>query len=101
MVQQTRDSATPIDAALRAKALARWEGEGGSLGRARKRADALDESELRILARIGNAALAQWDALPGPLRQAMLGTVCTPLVPGDGAQAKARIAKFLRENIDR
>lgn len=101
MVQRTTDSAMPIDAAMRAKALARWEGEGGALGTARKRADALDETELRILARIGAAALAQWDALPGPLRQAMLGTVCTPLAPGDGARAKSRIAAFLRENMDR
>ena len=101
MVPRTTDSAMPIDAAMRAKALARWEGEGGALGRTRKRADALDESELRILARIGAAALAQWDALPAPLRQAMLGTVCTPLVPGDGARAKAGIAAFLRENMDR
>ena len=35
---------------MRIKALARWEGEGGALGRSGLRTDALDESEL------GNAA---------------------------------------------
>jgi len=101
MTQRSTHADMPVDAAMRAKALARWEGEGGALGTARKRADVLDETELRILARIGAAALAQWDALPGPLRRDMLGIVCTPLVPGDGARAKARIAAFLRDNMDR
>ena len=101
MIQPSAPVPMPVDAAMRAKALARWEGEGGALGPARSAADALDESELRILARIGAAALGQWNALPGPLRQAMLGTVCTPLVPGDGARAKAAIAAFLQENMDR
>ena len=32
----------------RQRALARWEGEGGGLGRAAQAADSLDEAELRI-----------------------------------------------------
>lgn len=94
-------SPQPTDAQMRARALARWEGEGGALGRAASPGDALDESELRILARIGAAALGEWVALPGSLREAMLGTICKPLVPGDGARARARIAKFLEENANR
>jgi hypothetical protein len=89
------------DAQMRAKALARWEGEGGALGRAAPPGDALDESELRILARIGAAALGEWAALPLSLRDSMLGRICKPLVPGDGARAKARIAKFLEDNANR
>ena len=92
---------TPTDAQMRAKALSRWEGEGGTLGVGSTPGDALDESELRILARIGAASLAQWAELPEPLREAMLGTICQPLVPGDGARAKARIANFLEENANR
>ena len=91
----------PTDAQMRARALARWEGEGGALGRAASPGDALDESELRILARIGAAALGEWAALPVALRESMLATICKPLVPGDGARAKARIAKFLGENANR
>jgi hypothetical protein len=97
----TRHSATPTDAQMRARALSRWEGEGGALGQAASPGDALDDGELRILARIGAAALGEWTALPGALREAMLASICRPLVPGDGARAKARIAKFLEENANR
>lgn len=65
---------------IRIKALARWEGEGGALGRSGARTDALDESELRILARIGFAALGEWEALSAQSKEAMLGEVCRPLV---------------------
>jgi len=81
---------------LRIKALTRWEGEGGALGRSGSRTDALDESELRILARIGYAALGEWEALSAESKEAMLGDVCRPLAQGDGARARARIAEFLR-----
>ena len=91
---------TRTDAQMRARALSRWEGEGGTLGVGSSPGDALDDSELRILARIGAAALAQWRELGNPLREAMLGSICHPLVPGDGARAKARIAKFLEENAN-
>jgi hypothetical protein len=81
---------------MRIKALTRWEGEGGALGRSGSRTDALDESELRILARIGYAALGEWEALPAESKEAMLGDVCRPLAQGDGARARTRIAEFLR-----
>jgi hypothetical protein len=99
---QRSTGSTPLtDAQLKAKALSRWEGEGGTLGAAATPGDTLDDSELRILARIGAATLAEWSTLPDPLREAMLGSVCRPLIPGDGARAKARIANFLREHADR
>ena len=95
-------SAAPAtDAKMRAKALARWEGEGGTLGVGATPADALDASELRILARVGAAALAQWGELGKPLQERLLDTICSPLVPGDGARAKARIARFLEDNANR
>src|SRR6187455_2962076 len=86
---------------LRKKALARWEGEGGGLGMAGARADALDESELRILARIGYAALGEWSALPAASAEAILGNVCRPLRPGDGSLARERIADFMRQYGER
>jgi len=89
------------DERMRLKALTRWEGEGGALGRSGTREDALDDSELRILARIGYAALGAWEALPAKSRDAVLGDVCRPLVPGDGARARQRIAEFLRHYGER
>ena len=99
---QSKDgTATPTDAQMRAKALSRWEGEGGALGRGPTPGDALDEGELRILARIGAAALGEWATFPGTLREAMLAAICRPLVAGDGTRARERIAKFLEENANR
>jgi hypothetical protein len=89
------------DERMRLRALTRWEGEGGALGRSGRGEDALDDSELRILARIGYAALGAWDALPAESKEAMLGDVCRPLVPGDGARARQRIAEFLRHHAER
>jgi hypothetical protein len=89
------------DERMRRRALARWEGEGGALGRSGARTDALDESELRILARIGYAALGAWNALPDDSKEAMLADVCRPLATGDGARARERIAAFLRSYGDR
>lgn len=88
----------PTDAQMRAKALSRWEGEGGTTPSA---SDAIDPAEQRILARIGAAALAQWDALAEPVREGMLGSICRPPNPGFGARTKARIARFLRDNAHR
>lgn len=91
-------SPPPTDAEMRARALSRWEGEGGALGRSSAPADALDDSELRILARIGAAALEQWHAFPPDRREALLKVACKPLKPGDGARAKTHIAAFVRQN---
>ena len=89
------------DERMRIKALSRWEGEGGALGRSGAPTDALDESELRILARIGYAALGAWDALPQASKDAVVLDVCRPLAPGDGARARERIAEFLRHYGER
>ena len=85
------------DAALRARALARWEGEGGALI-ATGAADSLDESELRILARLGAALLDQWGALPRPLQANVVRRAKTLGVPGDQARVKEELARFLHEH---
>lgn len=91
-------SVPPTDAQIKLRALSRWEGEGGKIGRAGVPEDVLDERELRILARIGAAALAAWDAFPTDQREGLLQAIWSPSVPGDLARAKARLAAFLREN---
>jgi hypothetical protein len=101
MPQPTGRSPAPTDAEMRARALARWEGEGGGLGRTGPATDALDDGERRILARIGAAVLAEWGTIPADRREALLRVVCKPLEPGDGARAKAHVAAFLREHGER
>jgi hypothetical protein len=85
------------DAALRARALARWEGEGGALIPT-DAADSIDESELRILARLGAALLDEWGELSRPLQANVVRRARTLGVPGDQARVKETLARFLREH---
>jgi hypothetical protein len=86
-----------IDAEMRTRALARWEGEGGALTSARS-ADSIDESELRILARLGAALLDQWDDLQQPVQANVVRRARTLGGPGDHAHVKEKLARFLRDH---
>lgn len=94
-------TSSAMDAVMRARALSRWEGEGGAVGRSGSPSDSLDDSELRLLARIGAAALAEWHTIPPERREALLRLACKPLEPGDRARAKTHIAAFVKEHCDR
>jgi hypothetical protein len=87
----------PTDAELRARALSRWEGEGGALAPTGA-ADSIDESELRILARLGAAMLEHWGELHGPLQQKVVQRARTLGGPGDHARVKDSLARFLHEH---
>lgn len=90
-------SRQPTDAEMRAKALARWEGEGGSLAPTGG-AGSIEESELRILARLGAALLDDWGALTPALQSKVIRRARTLGGPGDHAHVKDRLARFLREH---
>lgn len=84
------------DAELRAKALSRWEGEGGALAVGGN--DSLDEVSMRILARIGAALLESWDALPAELADSVALRVRTLGAPGDRALARENLHRFLHRH---
>ena len=86
----------PSDAEMRAKALARWEGEGGALIPTGDESS-IDESELRILARLGAALLGEWGELPQPLQGRVVQRARTLGGPGDHARVKEMLARFLDE----
>ncbi len=86
-----------VDAELRARALSRWEGEGGALN-ATGAAGSIDESELRILARLGAALLDEWDELPRAVQGNVVRRARTLGGPGDHARVKENLARFLREH---
>jgi hypothetical protein len=86
----------PVDAEMRARALSRWENEGGALI-ATGAADSIDESELRILARLGAAVLEQWGELPGSVQRSVIQRAKTLGGPGDHGRVKDRLARFLHE----
>lgn len=85
---------------IKAKVLARWEGEGGALGRAPEADDTLDEPELRILVRLGAALLGEWTNLPTDLQRTIFTRASTPRGSADEARIKTEIARFLRDHKD-
>jgi hypothetical protein len=93
MAKHTRLS----DAGMRARALSRWEGEGGALT-ATGAAESIDDSELRILARLGAALLDDWEELPAALQAKVVRRARTLGGPGDHARVKEQLALFLREH---
>lgn len=85
------------DAEMRARALARWEGEGGALSLDRDD-DHLDAAELTLLARLGAALLEAWPRL-GPAEQAAIVRRAASLgAPGDRARASANLATLLKNH---
>jgi hypothetical protein len=87
----------PTDAEMRARALSRWEGEGGALAPT-EAPDSIDETELRILARLGAALLDDWAALPPALQTSIVGRARSLGGPRDHAHVKELLARFLREH---
>jgi alkylhydroperoxidase family enzyme len=85
---------------IRARVLARWEGEGGALDRATQAGDTLDEMELRILTRLGAALLGEWTNLPTDLQRAIFTRASMPRGSGDEAHIKTEIARFLHDHKD-
>ena len=93
---------------LKLKALTRWEGEGGALGTAlstaastERRADTLDDMEVRILARLGAAVLGQWNELPADLQGPIFTRASTPFTSAERTELKAELARFLNEHKER
>ena len=86
-----------VDIEMRARALSRWEGEGGALIPTGA-ADSIDESELRILARLGAALLDEWGEMSLVLQANVIRRARTLGGPGDHARVKEKLARFLHEH---
>ncbi len=85
------------DAEMLARALSRWEGEGGALAPTGA-ADSIDESELRVLARLGAAVLDTWAELSPALRSKVIQRARTLGGPGDHERVKGALAHFFHEH---
>lgn len=85
------------DSEMRLRALSRWEGEGGALAPCAA-AESIDESELRILARLGAALLDEWSGLSQLMQRNILHRARTLGGPDDHAIVKNRLSRFLREH---
>lgn len=84
---------------MRARAIARWESEGGALAQTGV-PDSLDDSELRILARLGAALLDECQQLPSGLQHALAVRAAKLGAPGDHARVRENLARFLRDHRD-
>ena len=80
----------------KAKVLSRWEGEGGALGVTGVRSNPqLDQTDLRILSRLGAALLDMWTTLPAQCRETLYQRAASLHAESDGARIKAEISRFL------
>ncbi|MCC7274392.1 MAG: hypothetical protein IT561_17125 [Alphaproteobacteria bacterium] len=95
-------SRTPSDDADRAaarnalaRALSRWENEGGAIP---PTPPVLDQEEEHILECLGAAVVALWDALPREIQKAVFEHAISADDPRHAPDAKARIARFLHDH---
>ena len=61
-------------------------------------AGAIDDTELRILARLGAALLDHWAGLSPDVQQKIVRRARSLGAPGDHAHVKKQLAGFLREH---
>jgi hypothetical protein len=91
---------TPLsDAQMRARAIARWEGEGGALSPPNG-SEAIDEASLRILARLGAALLDEWSSIPANAQSELLRRARTLGSATDHARIRDALSRFLKEHRD-
>jgi hypothetical protein len=95
MTQERRYS----DAEMRARALARWESEGGALAPTGD-SESIDESEMRILARLGAAVLDEWNELSAPMQDEVVRRA-KRMGSQDHARVKERLKRLLHDYGER
>jgi hypothetical protein len=87
-----------------AKALGRWEGEGGSeeplLGSESRPDLALQAAEERILRCLGAAVILQWNDLPTDIQRSLFDHAASMSDPERRFRLKQQIARFLHEHKD-
>jgi hypothetical protein len=86
-----------------AKAIARWESEGGALPTGPQvEGDALwlASEDLRILQALGAAVLANWNELSTDIRKRLFESAVASGAATDVGIVKERIARFLHEHKD-
>lgn len=84
------------DMEMRARALSRWEGEGGALAPSAD-GDSIDESTLRLLARLGASLLEAWDDVPPGLQARIVDRARTIGASADHARVKDNLTRLLAQ----
>lgn len=85
-----------------ARALSRWEGEGGAQGMQGKEdgTNLLANRERQVLEWLGAALVIEWNDLPTDVKRAIFRHAAAVKDSYDPIQLKARIARFLHDHKD-
>jgi hypothetical protein len=81
-----------------ARALARWEREGGSLDADWEKRAALIQEEERILLCLGAAVIIRWNNLPMEVQRELFASAASLSDPLPTAELKKQIARFLHSH---
>ncbi|WP_300298211.1 hypothetical protein [Ferrovibrio sp.] len=82
-----------------ARALRRWEGEGGHLA-TEAAGLVLGDAERNILQCLGAAAVLTWNDLPMPIQRALFLRATAVRASYDPLELKTQIARFLHNHKD-
>jgi hypothetical protein len=83
-----------------AKAIGRWDNEGGAAGPAGAPDTTLSRDEGRILKCLGAAVIMQWNDLPTEIQRDIFADATSMSDPARQFQLKQRIARFLHDHKD-
>lgn len=82
-----------------AKALGRWDNEGGAVDSSAPNAS-LSEEEERIVRCLGAALIMQWNGLPTAIQRDIFADAASMSDPARRFQLKQQIARFLHDHKD-
>jgi len=83
-----------------ARALARWDNEGGALVSGAGAPATLGEVEVKILQCLGAALLVQWNDIPTDIQRKLFRHAVSMGEPQDAGDLKGEIARFLHNHKD-
>jgi hypothetical protein len=83
-----------------AKALGRWDNEGGAIGPPGVPDTALSRDEERILKCLGAAVIMQWNDLPTGIQRDLFVDATSMSDPARQFRLKQQIARFLHDHKD-
>ena len=83
-----------------ARALSRWEGEGGADESWQGPDSALHKAEERILRCLGAAVILQWNDLPTEIQRNLFDDAASMSDPKRRFELKQQIARFLHDHKD-
>jgi hypothetical protein len=83
-----------------ARALGRWDNEGGATGPAPAPEPALSKSEERILKCLGAAVIMQWINLPTGIQRDLFVDAASMSDPAQQFRLRQQMARFLHDHKD-